>query len=267
MGLRPGAAPHSAGRQLGAASFTAVACSGLAPVGASAHGRRRPTKLSTRHFADMPRLNYEGLYEAKRDGNRASGSDPNTKTCTTYTEEEINEWRANYGFPRSFHSIAQFGYTDDDLCDWRRMFDTFAKEDDQIYFETFAAYVHERYDDMLSDDQVKLKVQHFWSKFDPDRKGYIDFGGFIKAGLALDVDWAKERIRKDGAEVWFAKYAEEDYMLEADLAPLMRDCKFLAATDTDASRLMLLADKDMKGQLSLEDFQQWVDDSHADVPR
>jgi len=196
-------------------------------------------------------------WEASTDGDAASGSGT-AALGHMYTEADVNEWRASFGFAKRQHSLAQIGYTDDELLEWRKPFDELAKED-RIDFTAFEQFVTRKYIGVLPEEMLKEKVQFFWAKFDRDGSNFIDFGEFIVAGLLFDVIWAKERIIKDGIEETFVKYAEDGFMMEPHFFELMCDFRFFVATATDVRKLMRVADKDRDGLVSLPDFRDWVE--------
>jgi len=181
-----------------------------------------------------------------------------------YTPEDIMAWRAEFGFARRQHSMAQFGYTDDELLEWRAPFDELAT-DEGISFPKFERFVCRKYKDVIPDAQLAAKVQYFWEKFDRDRSNHIDFGEFIIVGLAFDIAWAKEKIRKEGIEETFMKYAENDFMIEPHFFQLMCDFRFFVSTATDVRKLVLLADQDRDGLVSLADFVTWAESPDFDM--
>lgn len=174
-----------------------------------------------------------------------------------YSVADIATWRAEFGFARRQHSLAQFGYTDDELCEWRKPFDALATEQG-IGFEAFEGYVTKKFRGSIPDDKLKEKLQSFWQQFDGDANNHIHFGEFIVASFLLDVMWSKERIRNQGIEDTFLNYAVEDFMAEPHLFDLMVDFKFFVSTATDVHKLMLVADQDRDGLVSLADFTQWA---------
>lgn len=176
-----------------------------------------------------------------------------------YTAEDVAAWRADFRFPRRQHSLAQFGYTDDELLEWRKPFDALARGANRISFSAFKGFVAQKYKNVIPDDQITDKVQIFWNKFDRDKSDFIDFGEFIDAGLMFDIDWAKEKIRQDGIEETFAKYSEDDFMIEPHFFQLMCDCRFFVATASDVRKLVQACDQDSDGLVSLLDFVQWVE--------
>lgn len=182
----------------------------------------------------------------------------------TYTQEDISAWRAEFGFSRRQHSMAQFGYTDDELLEWRKPFDELATEEG-ISYPKFEQFVCRKYTDVIPNAQLAAKVQYFWEKFDRDRSNFIDFGEFIVVGLAFDIAWAKEVIRKKGIEATFLRYAEDEFMIEPHFFQLMCDFRFFVATATDVRKLVLLADQDRDGLVSLSDFVQWAESADFDM--
>jgi len=181
-----------------------------------------------------------------------------------YTPEDIMSWRAEFGFARRQHSMAQFGYTDDELLEWRAPFDELATKDG-ISYPDFERFVCRKYKEVIPDSQLSAKVKYFWDKFDRDSSNHIDFGEFIIVGLAFDIAWAKEKIRKDGIEETFSKYAEDDFMFEPHFFQLMVDFRFFVATATDVRKLVLLADQDRDGLVSLADFVMWSESVDFDT--
>jgi len=188
---------------------------------------------------------------------------------TTYSAEEIHRWRAEFRFPRRQHSLAEFGYTDEELGEWRKGFDGLTSQDsidgfdgqhhDRISKRAFQNYVSRKYDGLIPAALLKEKVGKFWLKFDRDHNDVIDFGEFMQAGLLFDVDYAKEKIRKDGEEATFNKYAADGFMAEAQFFQLMLDFRFFVATATDVRKLVRAADLDGDGLIDLSDFVQWVE--------
>lgn len=165
--------------------------------------------------------------------------------------------------------MAEFGYTDEELGEWRKGFDGLmyhdqTSMDDQSAFNriskrAFQIYVSRKYDGLIPAALLEEKVSKFWNKFDKDRDGVIDFGEFMQAGLLFDVDYAKEKIRKVGEEATFNKYASDGFMAEAQFFELMLDFRFFVATATDVCKLVRAADLDGDGLINLSDFVQWVE--------
>lgn len=176
---------------------------------------------------------------------------------SSYTQDDIAAWRADFGFARRQHSLAQFGYTDDELLEWRKPFDELAS-DSGIDFDAFALFVTRKYSSSISADHLVQKVQFFWQKFDVDRNNMIDFGEFIVAGFLFDVALAKEKIRAEGIEDAFRRYAVDGFMGEPHMFELMCDFRFFVSTATDVHKLMRVADQDRDGLVSLSDFVQWA---------
>jgi len=210
---------------------------------------------SRRGFGDLPRTSSS--WDPKPKGwDSAAASEGG---ATAYTPEDIELWRASFGFARRQHSLAQFGYTDDELLEWRKPFDELAS-DRGIDFQAFDLFVTRKYRDAVPDEQLKQKVQFFWGKFDRDGNSYIDFGEFIAAGFLFDVTWAKEKIRQEGIEDAFTRYASDGFMAEAHMFELMCDFRFFVSTATDVHKLMRVADQDRDGLVSLPDFVHWASD-------
>lgn len=195
---------------------------------------------------------------------RSTSGESEHSTRKQYTAEEIASWRATFRFPRRYHSLAQFGYSDDELIEWRSSFDNLADSGERISYFVFKSFVEQRFSSVIPSERLARKVEHFFGKFDKDKNSFIDFGEFVTHGVLLDVDWAKEKIRQDGLEETFFKYATEDTMSEDGLHALMCDFCFITATTTDLHKLMRVADVDADGLVSLSDFVQWVESS--DVP-
>eukprot|EP00933_Yihiella_yeosuensis_P032528 TRINITY_DN26124_c0_g1_i1.p1 TRINITY_DN26124_c0_g1~~TRINITY_DN26124_c0_g1_i1.p1 ORF type:complete len:287 (-),score=53.76 TRINITY_DN26124_c0_g1_i1:94-954(-) len=175
-----------------------------------------------------------------------------------YTLEDVAEWRADFGFARRQHSLAQFGYTDDELLEWRKPFDELA-EDNRIQYPVFEQFMIEKFSGLIDDRHIAEKVRISWRRFDRDGNNEVDFGEFIGAGLLFDIDLAKEKIRQIGIEETFAEYSEDDFMLEPHFFKLMCDFRFFVATATDVQKLVQAADKDGDGLVSLSDFMQWAE--------
>jgi len=176
---------------------------------------------------------------------------------SAYTSDDIAAWRADFGFARRQHSLAQFGYTDDELLEWRKPFDELAS-DSGIDFAAFALFVTRKYRSSVPDDHLTHKVHFFWQKFDVDKNNTIDFGEFIVAGFLFDVALAKEKIREEGIEDAFRRYAVDGFMGEPHMFDLMCDFRFFVSTATDVHKLMRVADQDRDGLVSLSDFMQWA---------
>uniref|UniRef100_A0A7S1WDC0 EF-hand domain-containing protein n=1 Tax=Alexandrium catenella TaxID=2925 RepID=A0A7S1WDC0_ALECA len=177
-----------------------------------------------------------------------------------YNFADVARWRSDFGFSRRQHSLASFGYTDDELLEWRKPFDALADPTgSRIAYAGFEKLVLRVYHDVISDEQLQQKVRYFWEQFDADKSDFVDFGEFINAGLLFNVDFAKEKIRKDGIEATFMKYAEDSFMAEPHFMQLMSDHHFFAVTTTDVHKLVSLADQDHDGLVSLSDFVQWIE--------
>eukprot|EP00928_Gymnodinium_smaydae_P039772 TRINITY_DN27098_c0_g1_i2.p1 TRINITY_DN27098_c0_g1~~TRINITY_DN27098_c0_g1_i2.p1 ORF type:complete len:384 (+),score=86.94 TRINITY_DN27098_c0_g1_i2:76-1227(+) len=186
-----------------------------------------------------------------------AGLDTGGAEVRTYSAADINAWRAEFGFARRQHSLAQIGYTDDELLEWRRPFDEFAR-DGQIALPDFERFVARKYRGVIPADALAQKLRFFWDQFDRDGSNFVDFGEFIGAGLMLDVDCVREIIRKEGIEATFEKYAEDGFMLGHHFFQLMCDFRFFVATATDAEKLAVDADKDRDGLVNLSDFATWA---------
>eukprot|EP00929_Paragymnodinium_shiwhaense_P109760 TRINITY_DN76283_c0_g1_i1.p1 TRINITY_DN76283_c0_g1~~TRINITY_DN76283_c0_g1_i1.p1 ORF type:complete len:323 (-),score=62.22 TRINITY_DN76283_c0_g1_i1:124-1092(-) len=189
-------------------------------------------------------------------GNESGGG----KLTRRYSDDDIQSWRATFRFPRRQHSLAHFGYTDDELLEWRQPFDELrdADEGEWVSFEAFERFVTSKYIDVVSEEELSAKVRHFWNEFDRDGSGFIDFGEFIGVGLSFDVDWAKEKIRQDGVEATFQKYSDNGVMAEPHVFQLMTDFNFFVATATDVQTIVAEADQDGDGLINLDDFAAWV---------
>lgn len=174
-----------------------------------------------------------------------------------YGAADIETWRADFGFARRQHSLAEFGYTDDELCEWRKLFDKFACESGIVY-DAFETFVTRKYRGVLPDDQVIAELHNFWQRIDKDGDNYIDFGQFILASFLVDVTFTKEMIRQKCVEDVFRKYAVGELMAEPHMFELMCDFRFFVATATDVHKLMQVADQDRDGLVSLSDFTQWA---------
>jgi len=174
-----------------------------------------------------------------------------------YTTEEIASWRAAFRFPRRYHSLADFGYTDDELLAWRNPFDDLAL-DDRISFSALENFVHKKYDGLITASRLSRKVERCWAKFGKKR-GFINFGDFVAAGMLIDVDSAKEKIRQEGADATFSKYAKDGIMSEEDFSQLMSDFHFTVVTGTDMRKLISVADVDRNGLVDLSEFIQWAE--------
>lgn len=179
-------------------------------------------------------------------------------TRHVYTDDDVTSWRSEFLFSMRQNSIVRIGYTDDELIEWRVSFDEVA-HDNAISYSAFEHFVSKKYRGLIPDEKLARKVQIFWSKFDTDNNGSIDFGEFMSAGLLFDVDYCKESIRNDGIEETFMRYAEEGYMSEAHFFQLMVDFNFFVATATDVQKLIRAADKDDDGLVCLSDFVQWAE--------
>lgn len=153
--------------------------------------------------------------------------------------------------------MAQFGYTDDELMEWRRPFDEFATEKG-IDFSAFEHFVTQKYRGVIPEEQLSQKVQLLWKRFDQDGNNYIDFGEFIVVGLLFDVASAKERVRREGVEEAFQRYSEDGFMAEPNVFQLMLDFDFFVSTATDVRKFMRIADCDGDGLVSLADFEKFV---------
>lgn len=175
-----------------------------------------------------------------------------------YSTDDIAMWRAEFGFARRQHSLASFGYTDDELLEWRRPFDALA-EGNRICYTDFQKLVLSTYRGVLPADELEEKVQSFWEGFDADKKTCFDFGEFIGTGLLFNVGVAKESIRREGIKAAFEKYADESFMAEPHFLQLMCDHRFFAVTSTDVHKIMRLADEDHDGLVSFSDFEKWVE--------
>jgi len=187
-----------------------------------------------------------------------------SKPPARYTAEDIATWRAAFGFARRQHSLASIGYTDDELLDWRKPFDALAVEN-RICYSGFEELVLRTYQGVIPEEELQQKVRFFWEKFDADRNNCVDFGEFIDAGLIFNLDFAKEKIRKEGIEATFLNYADENFMAESDFIQLMCDHHFFAVTPTDVRKIMRLVDQDCDGLISLSDFSQWVKSADLEV--
>lgn len=174
-----------------------------------------------------------------------------------YSEQDIISWRAEFGFSRRQHSLASFGYTDDELLEWRKKFDEWA-HNNRIELEAFEQFVTRKYHGVIPEEELSTKVHFFWSKFDQDHNNFIDFGEFIVASFLFDVTWAKERIRQEGIEDTFRRYAADEFMAEPHMFELMCDFNFFVSTATDVHKLITAADYDRDGLVSLADFVAWV---------
>ncbi|CAE8740009.1 unnamed protein product, partial [Polarella glacialis] len=183
---------------------------------------------------------------------------PRVGKATAYTHADVAFWRSNFGFARRQHSMAQIGYTDDELLEWRRPFDQLA-EDNRISYPVFEQFMLKKYQGIIPDARLASKVGFFLRKFDRDADSFVDFGEFIGAGLLFDVDLAKEKIRLDGIEETFTNYAEDGIMSEPNFFKLMCDLRFFVATSTDVRKLIRAADQDGDGLVCLSDFVQWVE--------
>eukprot|EP00421_Protoceratium_reticulatum_P028509 CAMPEP_0168478710 /NCGR_PEP_ID=MMETSP0228-20121227/63096_1 /TAXON_ID=133427 /ORGANISM="Protoceratium reticulatum, Strain CCCM 535 (=CCMP 1889)" /LENGTH=141 /DNA_ID=CAMNT_0008494975 /DNA_START=39 /DNA_END=461 /DNA_ORIENTATION=- len=139
--------------------------------------------------------------------------------------------------------MASFGYTDDELLEWRKPFDVLAREN-RISFPAFEGFVSGKYSGVIPEERLSQKVRYFWAMFDKDSSNFVDFGEFIGAGLLFDVDWAKEKIRQQGIEETFSHYAEDGVMAEAQFFQLMCDFRFFVTTATDVRTLIRAADQD-----------------------
>lgn len=163
--------------------------------------------------------------------------------------------------------MAQFGYTDEELCAWRKPFDELVTQhgsDDQA----FEVFVIRKYGGSLPEQKLKETLKSFWQKFDRDVNNHMNFGEFIAASFLLDVVWARERIRQFGVEDTFRKYSVEEFMTESHLFQLLCDFGLAVTTATDVGELMQVADQDRDGLLSLSDFMQWAsseDDGFKDL--
>lgn len=177
-----------------------------------------------------------------------------------YTADDVASWRAAFRFPRWYHSLADFGYTDDELLLWRQSFDEIAT-DNRISSSAFAALIQQKYEGLISAERLSQKVDRFCAKF--DKRGFIDFGEFVAAGILIDVDRAKEQIRQDGVDATFHRYAGGGFMSEDGFFQLMLDFHFTAATGTDVRKLVCMADVDLDGLVNLSDFVQWVESTDA----
>mmetsp|Transcript_80929 Transcript_80929/g.179868 ORF Transcript_80929/g.179868 Transcript_80929/m.179868 type:complete len:314 (+) Transcript_80929:86-1027(+) len=265
-----------------AVSSRASAWPPVAPLGASGSSAAAGlgALLATRHKG-FRRLASSGQAAAPPGSRECWNSQPKSwedpheppvGITNLYSAAEVNSWRAEFGFARRQHSLASFGYTDDELREWRKPFDEVA-QGNRIPFPVFEKFVARKYSGVISDERLAQKVRHFWAKFDQDHNDFVDFGEFISAGLLIDVDWAKEKIRKQGIEDTFTSYAEDGFMFEPHFFQLMCDFRFFVATATDVRTLMRIADKDCDGLVSLSDFVQWAgsedlgEDLEAEVPQ
>mmetsp|Transcript_48745 Transcript_48745/g.137784 ORF Transcript_48745/g.137784 Transcript_48745/m.137784 type:complete len:284 (-) Transcript_48745:305-1156(-) len=232
---------------------------GLGPAAPAA-----PAAMLRRAHQQVPRgvrAGGDGFVDPQWEGEPAAQEETSGSGADAgpgYTSEDIAAWRADFGFARQQHSLAQIGYTDEELLEWRRPFDAVA-QDNRISFPAFERFVAEKYSGVIPDDQLAQKVRRFWDMFDVDNSNYIDFGEFIGAGILFDVDWTREKIRKQGVEATFTQYAEEEFMLEHQFYELMLDFQFFVVTETDARGFMLAVDNDKDGLVSLEDFVQWAE--------
>lgn len=197
-----------------------------------------------------------GIVEAADEGSQGHRPTPSARVVA-YTSDDVAQWRADFCFKMRQHSIAVFGYDDDELLEWRRPFDEIA-EDNRITFPAFEALVSDKYRDAFPDERRAQNIRVFWDRFDKDRSGFIDFGEFMSAGFEFDLDCAKAKIRDDGVEASFAEYSEDGFMSEKQMFQLMRDFNFFLCTGTDVQKLMRLADKDRDGLVSLQDFSVWA---------
>lgn len=180
------------------------------------------------------------------------------KVAATYSPQDIAEWRADFGFARRQHSLARFGYTDEELLEWRRPFDELASAQG-IDFSAFETFVARKYSLVIPEEQLAQKVQFFWQQFDKDGNNFIDFGEFIVAGFLFDVASVKEAIRKEGVQKVFEHYAVEGFISDAEMWQLMLDFRFFVSTATDVRKLMSVADMDTDGLVGESDFLQWVE--------
>lgn len=155
--------------------------------------------------------------------------------------------------------MAEIGYTDDELLEWRKPFDELAT-DAGIGFKAFETFVARKYRSFIPEDELMKKVHFFWETFDRDGNSVIDFGEFIGSGLLFDVIWAKKMIRQEGIENAFRRYSVHGFMAEAQMFELMCEFRFFVATATDVHKLMRVADRDGDGLVSLSDFVQWASD-------
>lgn len=153
--------------------------------------------------------------------------------------------------------MAEFGYTDDELCEWRKLFDELACESG-IAYEAYAVFIITKYRGVLPDEQLAAELQSFWQRIDKDGDNYIDFGQFIVASFLVDVRFTKEIVRQKCVEEVFRQYAVEEFMAEPHMFELMCDFRFFVATATDVHKLMQVADQDRDGLVSLADFKHWA---------
>lgn len=153
--------------------------------------------------------------------------------------------------------MASFGYDDDELREWRRPFDRLAK-DNLIDKKVFHDVVVAKYDGVFDEANLENKANSLWQMFDRNKNGTIDFGEFIHAAFAFDVERAKEIIRMRGVDAVFDQYAEEDYMSEPHFYQLMVDFNFFATTERCIQKIVAKADCDFDGLVSREDLHEWV---------
>lgn len=144
--------------------------------------------------------------------------------------------------------------------EWRKPFDELADTcGNRICYPGFETLVLRTYNGVIAEEQLQEKVRYFWERFDADKNNCVDFGEFISTGLLFNVDFAKEKIRKDGIEATFTHYTDDSFMAEPHFIQLMHEHHFFAVTETDVHKLMRIADQDRDGLVSLSDFVQWIE--------
>merc|ERR1711920_363793 len=149
-----------------------------------------------------------------------------------YSGDEVAMWRSQY---RS--NLQDLGYNDDELMEWRTPFDELSKGGDEIDFATFERFLAYKFRFVGQRDTVKSRIKDMWEQFDEDRSGFIDFGEFVRAGLAFNVLWTKEVMQSKGTESVFQHYAPDGYMGEAHFFDIMCDYRFFVITATDMRNL------------------------------
>ncbi|XP_026191510.1 probable calcium-binding protein CML17 [Cyclospora cayetanensis] len=169
-----------------------------------------------------------------------------TERDLAYDTEQIASWRA------TFPSLKEF--TDEDLLEWRRVFDSFDLDSDGWISRA----------DLQKRPEFSLdKVQKI-ERYDKDKNNLIDFGEFVEALYELDKEILKEGFEGfSGVDVQleFEKFATTDASGQKSLSlggigKWLRASKFTCITKRDCIKLFNEIDGNRDGVVDLKDFQE-----------
>ncbi|CEM03617.1 unnamed protein product [Vitrella brassicaformis CCMP3155] len=169
---------------------------------------------------------------------------------TRYDNTETKAWKEQF---------ANLGkYTDDELTAWRNAFDQFDPDHD--------GYISQA--DLQKFPTFTVEKAHLIKDYDRDRNNLIDFGEFVDAMFAVDVQSLKldfSGFDSVDIQLEFDKYAVQDldsggrkHISLDGVKSLMNEKEFTVVTDSDAHQLMANMDVSKDGVIDIDDFKNWI---------